>query len=75
MQAMTVRHELQSEGYFCGVVLVSDPQLQPDVQVELLVRNVLGPGHLRKAVGLGMVELGVGVPMGVVRGGVTGETH
>lgn len=39
--------------------MVSDAWLQADVQVKLFLGGILGPGHLLKAVGFGVDELGV----------------
>lgn len=47
------------ESYFCGSVVVADPRLQPNVQIQLVVWVILGPGDLLKAIGLGVDELGV----------------
>lgn len=59
VDVMQVRHQLEPEGDFGGAVVVSDTWLQADVEVELLFRGVLRPGHLLKAVGFGVDELGV----------------
>lgn len=47
------------EGHFGGTVVVTHTWLQADMQVQLVLGVVLGPGHLFEAVGLGMDELGV----------------
>lgn len=52
-------HQVLPEGHFRGPVVIADPRLQANVQVQLIIRVILGPGHLLKTVGLGMDELGV----------------
>lgn len=47
------------EGHFGGAVVVAHTWLQADMQVQLVLGVVLGPGYLFKAVGLGVDELGV----------------
>ena len=59
VDVVQVGHQLQPEGDLGGAVVVPDPGLQADVQVQLLLGRVLGPGHLLEAVGLGVDELGV----------------
>ena len=54
-----MRHQLEPEGDFGGAVVVSDTRLQADVEVQLLFRSVLGPGHLFKSVWFCVNELGV----------------
>lgn len=52
-------HEVFPEGHFGGAVVVAHTWLQSDVQVQLVLGVVLGPGDLFKAVGLCVDELGV----------------
>lgn len=52
-------HKVFPEGHFGGAVVVAHTWLQSDVQVQLVLRVVLGPGDLFKAVGLCVDELGV----------------
>lgn len=52
-------HKVFPEGHFCGAVVVAHTWLQSDVQVQLVLGVVLGPGNLFKAVGLCVDELGV----------------
>lgn len=59
VDVMQMRHQLEPEGDFGGAVVVSDPRLQTDVEVQLLFRGVLRPGHLFKSVGFCVDELGV----------------
>lgn len=47
------------EGHFGGAVVVAHAWLQADMQVQLVLGVVLGPGYLFKAVGLGMDEFSV----------------
>lgn len=47
------------ESHFGGTVVVTHTWLQANMQVQLVLRIVLGPGHLFKAVGLCVDELGV----------------
>ncbi len=47
------------KGHFGGAVVVAHTWLQADMQVQLVLRVVLGPGDLFKAVCLGVDELGV----------------
>ena len=54
-----MRHQLQPEGHFGGSVVIAHAGLQADVQVQLVLGVVLGPGHLLEAVGFGVNELGV----------------
>lgn len=56
---MQVRDQLEPEGDFGGTVVVSDSRLQANVEVQLLFRGVLGPGHFFKAVRFSVDELGV----------------
>lgn len=72
VDVMQMRHQLEPEGDFGGAVVVPDPGLQADVEVQLLFGSVLGPGHLFKTVWFGVDELGV------LRNGliwITGHTH
>ena len=59
VEVVQVRHKVFPEGHFGGAVVVSHAWLQADVQVQLVLGVVLGPGDLLKAVGLGVDELGV----------------
>lgn len=52
-------HEVLPEGHFGGAIVVAHAWLQPDVQVQLVLGVVLGPGNLFKTVGLCVNELGV----------------
>ena len=45
--------------YLVGSVVLFDPRLQADVEVQLVLLVVACPCHLFKAVGLGVDELGV----------------
>lgn len=56
---MQVRHQLEPEGDFGGPVVVSDTGLEADVEVQLLFRGVLRPGHLFKTVRFCVDELGI----------------
>lgn len=56
---MQVRDQLEPEGDFGGTIVVSDTRLQANVEVQLLFRGVLGPGHFFKAVWFSVDELGV----------------
>lgn len=56
---MQVRDQLEPEGDFGGTVVVSDTGLQANVEVQLLFRGVLGPGHLFKTVRFSVDELGI----------------
>lgn len=47
------------EGHFGGAVMVTHTWLQADMQVQLVLGVVLGPGYLFKAIGFGVDELGV----------------
>lgn len=72
VHVMQMRHQLEPEGDFGGAVVVPDPGLQADVEVQLLFGSVLRPGHLFKAVRFRVDELGV------LRNGliwITGHTH
>lgn len=59
VQVVQVRHQVFPEGHLGGTVVVTDARLQADVQVELVMRTVLGPGNLLKTIGLRVDELGV----------------
>lgn len=59
IDVVQMRHQLEPEGDFGGPVVVSDARLQANVEVQLLFRSVLRPGHLFKSVGLRVDELGV----------------
>ena len=59
VDVVEVRHQLQPEGHLGGTVVVADAWLQPDVEVQLVLGVVLGPGHLLETVGFGVDELGV----------------
>lgn len=52
-------HKVFPEGHFGGAVVVAHTWLQSNVQVQLVLGVVLGPGDLFKAVGLCVDELGV----------------
>ena len=54
-----MRHQLEPEGDFGGPVVVSDTGLEADVEVQLLFRGVLRPGHFFKAVRFRVDKLGV----------------
>lgn len=56
---MQVRYQLEPEGDFGRTVVVSDAWLQADVQVQLFLRGVLGPGYFLKTIRLGVDELGI----------------
>lgn len=70
VEVVQVGHQVFPEGHFGGAVVVAHPRLQADVQVQLVLGVVLGPGHLLEAVRLGVEELGVlrnrlvGIPAG-----------
>lgn len=51
--------KLEPEGDFGGAVMVSDPGLQANVEVQLLFGGIFGPGHFFKSVWLCVDELGV----------------
>ena len=57
VEVVKVGHQVFPEGHLGGAVVVSDARLQADVQVQLVMGVVLGPGHLLEAVGLGVNEL------------------
>lgn len=57
MKVVEVGHQVFPEGHFGGTVVITDTRLQANVQVQLVVGVILGPGHLLKTVGLGMDEL------------------
>ena len=59
IDVMQVRDELEPEGDFGGAVVVSDARLQANVEVQLLFRGVLRPGHLFETVRFRVDELGV----------------
>lgn len=46
-------------GYLVGAVVLLDPWLEADVQVQLVLLVVAGPGNLLEAIGFGVDELGV----------------
>lgn len=54
-----VRDQLEPERDFGGTVVVSDTGLQADVEVQLLFRGVLRPGHFLKPVRFSVDEFGV----------------
>lgn len=56
---MQVRDQLEPEGDFGGAVVISDTGLQANVEVQLLFRGVLRPGHFFKTVWFSVDELGV----------------
>lgn len=56
---MQVRDQLEPEGDFGGTVVVSDTGLQANVEVQLLFRGVLRPGHFLKSIRFSVDELGV----------------
>lgn len=59
MEVVEMGHQVFPEGYFGCTVMVTDTRLQANVQVQLVIGVILGPGYLLKAVGLGVDELGV----------------
>lgn len=59
MEVVEMGDQVLPEGHLGGAVVITDTRLQANVQVELIVGVVLGPGYLFKAVGLGVDELGV----------------
>lgn len=59
MEVVEMRHQVFPEGHLGGAVVITYTRLQANVQVQLVVGVVLGPGHLLEAVGLGVDELGV----------------
>lgn len=59
VHVMQVRNQLKPEGDFRGTVVVSDTGLQANVEVKLLFRGVLGPGHFFESVRFSVDELGV----------------
>lgn len=59
MKVIEMGHEVFPEGHFGGAIVVAHSWLQPDVQVQLVLGVVLGPGDLFKTVGLCVNELGV----------------
>lgn len=56
---MQMRDQLEPEGDFGSTVVVSDSGLQANVEVQLLFRGVLRPGHFFKTVRFSVDELGV----------------
>lgn len=56
---MQVRDQLEPEGDLGGPVVVSYTGLEADVQVQLLLRCVLGPGHFLETIGFSVDKLGV----------------
>lgn len=46
-------------GYLVGAVVLFHPGLEANVQVELVLLVVAGPGNLLEAIGFGVDELGV----------------
>lgn len=59
MKVVEMGHQVFPEGHLSGAVVIADTRLQANVQVQLVVWVVFGPGHLLKAVCLGVDELGV----------------
>lgn len=59
MKIIEMGHKVFPEGHFGGAVVVAHTWLQSDVQVQLILGVVLGPGDLFKAVGLCVDELSV----------------
>lgn len=59
MNVVEMGHQVFPEGHFSGTVVITDTRLQANVQVQLVVGVILGPGHLFKTIGLGVDELRV----------------
>jgi len=59
MEVVEMGHQVFPEGHLGGAVVVTDTRLQANVQVQLVIGVVLGPGHLLETIGLGVDELGV----------------
>ncbi|KAF3841227.1 hypothetical protein F7725_007089 [Dissostichus mawsoni] len=59
VEVVEMGHQVFPEGHLGSAVVITDTRLQADVQVQLVVWVVLGPGHLLEAVGLGVDELSV----------------
>lgn len=59
VEVVEMGHQVFPEGHLGGTVVIADTGLQADVQVQLVVRVVFGPGHLLKTVGFSVDELGV----------------
>ena len=59
VEVVQMGHQLQPEGHFGGSVVIAHAGLQADVQIQLVLGVVLGPGHLLEAVRFGVNELGV----------------
>lgn len=54
-----MRDQLEPEGDLGGTVVVSDTGLQANVEVQLLFRGVLRPGHFFETVRFSVDELGI----------------
>lgn len=59
VKVVEMGHQVFPEGHLSGAVVIADTRLQANVQVQLVVWVVFGPGHLLEAVSLGVDELGV----------------
>lgn len=59
IQVVQVGDEFQPERHFCGSVVIPHSGFQADMQVQLVLWVILGPGHLLKAIGFCVNELGV----------------
>lgn len=59
MKVIQMGHKVFPKGHFGGTVVVAHTWLQANMQVQLVLGVVFGPGNLFKAVGFGVDELGV----------------
>ncbi len=59
MKVVQMRDQVLPERHFSGTVVIPDSWLEADVQVQLVLRVVFGPGYLFEAIGLSVDELGV----------------
>lgn len=59
IQVVQVGDEFQPERHFGSSVVIPDSGLQANMQIQLVLWVVLGPGHFLKAIGFCVNELGV----------------
>ncbi len=59
MQVVQVRYQMLPEGHFSSSIMIPNTRLQPNMQIKLIMRTVLGPCHFFKTVCLGVDELSV----------------
>lgn len=59
VKVVQMRDQVLPERHFSGTVVIPDSWLEADVQVQLVLRAVFGPGYLFEAIGLSVDELGV----------------